>query len=125
VDFAAMASLKAQGIVGIVNLCEENNDDEEIALKLGMKPHHIPILDNSPPTRSQIDDFIKLATTVTPCYVHREAGIGRHGTSVPRGFGTPAAPGGGTGRCRWAPGALHRSRSVGVAGACRPLSRRA
>ena len=82
VDLAGMQHLKSEGVKGIVNLCAENNDDQKIAEQLGITPHHIPILDNTAPTRAQMDDFIAFATSTTPCYVHCEAGQGRTGTAV-------------------------------------------
>ena len=62
--------------------CAENNNDEAMANKLGLTPHHIPILDNSPPSVAQMQDFVAFASGNQPCYVHCEAGKGRTGTAV-------------------------------------------
>jgi protein tyrosine phosphatase (PTP) superfamily phosphohydrolase (DUF442 family) len=82
VDAAQMATLKQQGIRGIVNLCKENNDDAANAAKLGLAALHVPILDNSAPSVAQMMQFIDFAKANPPTYVHCEAGEGRTGTAV-------------------------------------------
>lgn len=81
-DDAGMAALKQMGIVGVVNLCLENNDDAARAAKYGLKALHVPILDNSAPTIAQMNQFIAFAQANPPSYVHCEAGKGRTGTAV-------------------------------------------
>jgi protein tyrosine phosphatase (PTP) superfamily phosphohydrolase (DUF442 family) len=81
-DDAGMASLKQQGIEGVVNLCLENNDDAARAAKVGIKALHIPILDNTAPTIAQMNQFVDFARSNPPTYVHCEAGKGRTGTAV-------------------------------------------
>ena len=82
IDEAQMATLKQQGIRGVVNLCKENNDDAPNAAKLGLASLHVPILDNSVPTIAQMNELIAFATSNAPTYVHCEAGKGRTGTAV-------------------------------------------
>lgn len=82
VDAAGMQALKQQGIVGIVNLCMENNNDAAPAAQLGLKALHIPILDNSAPSIAQMQQFVAFARANPPTYVHCEAGEGRTGTAV-------------------------------------------
>ena len=81
-DDAGMAALEQMGIVGVVNLCLENNDDAARAARYGLQALHVPILDNSAPTIAQMNQFIAFARANPPTYVHCEAGKGRTGTAV-------------------------------------------
>jgi protein tyrosine phosphatase (PTP) superfamily phosphohydrolase (DUF442 family) len=81
-DANGMAALKQMGIKGVVNLCLENNDDAPRAAAVGLNALHLPILDNSPPTVAQMQQFVDFARANPPSYVHCEAGKGRTGTAV-------------------------------------------
>ena len=81
-----LRQLQAGGCRATVNLCAEmvGGDAELINLAgiTGMVPHHIPILDNHPPSEDEVRKFLGIvaATSDGSLYVHCEAGVGR--TSV-------------------------------------------
>ncbi len=81
-DDAHMAALAKQGVKGIVNLCAENDMDTARANKFGIKPLHIPIIDNTAASLSQVQQFLEFVNGSGPAYVHCEAGQGRTGTMV-------------------------------------------
>ncbi len=68
----------------IVNLCAENDSDTAWCKALGISSVHIPVLDNTPPTKEQMDKFCNIAIDPgnSKVYVHCEAGKGRTGVAV-------------------------------------------
>lgn len=83
---AKLKQLYAGGCRATVNLCAEMvGGDTELLHRAGitdMAAHHIPILDNHPPTEDQVRAFLSAVTATSEgsLYVHCEAGVGR--TSV-------------------------------------------
>jgi protein tyrosine phosphatase (PTP) superfamily phosphohydrolase (DUF442 family) len=77
-------TLAKNGFKCMVNLCSENDADKVPASKHGMVSVHIPVEDNTVPTRTQMMDFCHLASSPNyqPLYVHCEAGQGRTGVAV-------------------------------------------
>ncbi len=74
--------LRIRGIRTIVNLCAENDKDQKWCDELGLRSLHIPVLDNTCPTLSQIETFLEACRTTKPLYVHCQAGCGRTGVFV-------------------------------------------
>lgn len=68
----------------IVNLCSENDNDAKWCAAAGIKSVHIPIRDNTPPTKEQMDQFCAIAIdpSLAKVYVHCEAGKGRTGVAI-------------------------------------------
>lgn len=74
--------LKANGIKTIVNLRQEH-DDAPVVGPLGFERYvYLPIVDNTPPTNEQAEQFLALVTdrSTWPILVHCNLGIGRAGT---------------------------------------------
>jgi len=76
------AWLKSNGIKTVVGLREEH-DDAPVVGPLGFGKYvYIPIVDNTPPTNDQAEQFLALVTDRSnwPILVHCNYGIGRAGT---------------------------------------------
>jgi len=74
--------LKSNGITTIVNLRQEH-DDASVVGTLGFGKYvYLPIVDNTPPTNEQAEQFLALVTDRRnwPILVHCNLGIGRAGT---------------------------------------------
>ncbi len=69
------------GFSCIVNLCAENDADTVWCMALNIRSVHIPVIDNTPPTKEQMDRFCDVAVS-SKTYVHCEAGKGRTGVAV-------------------------------------------
>jgi protein tyrosine phosphatase (PTP) superfamily phosphohydrolase (DUF442 family) len=79
---AGFAWLKSNGIKTVVDLRDEH-DDAPIVSKLGFGKYvYMPIVDNTPPTNDQAEQFLALVTNRGnwPILVHCNLGIGRAGT---------------------------------------------
>ncbi|MBF0548477.1 MAG: tyrosine-protein phosphatase [Candidatus Riflebacteria bacterium] len=81
---AGLQKLKDMGVTTIVNLRAENNDEEEIVNKLGLKSVWIPIPDTAPAKPDQIQTFMNLLHDKQSgkFFVHCAAGKCRTGTMV-------------------------------------------
>lgn len=79
-----MTELKEKGFQGVVNLCAENDDDTVPAKQAGINSLHLPVIDNTPPSRKQMIQFLDFVTNPAnqPAYVHCAAGRGRTGVAV-------------------------------------------
>jgi protein tyrosine phosphatase (PTP) superfamily phosphohydrolase (DUF442 family) len=79
---AGFAWLKSQGIKTIVDLRDEH-DDAPIIGPLGFGKYvYMPIVDNTPPTNDQAEQFLALVRDQSnwPILVHCNFGVGRAGT---------------------------------------------
>jgi protein tyrosine phosphatase (PTP) superfamily phosphohydrolase (DUF442 family) len=79
---AGFAWLKANGIRTIVDLRDEH-DDASVVGPMGFGKYvYIPIVDNTPPTNAQAEQFLALVTNRGnwPILVHCNYGVGRAGT---------------------------------------------
>jgi protein tyrosine phosphatase (PTP) superfamily phosphohydrolase (DUF442 family) len=79
---AGFGWLKSNGIKTIVNLRQEY-DDAPVVAPLGFGKYvYMPIVDNTPPTNEQAEQFLALVTdrSTWPILVHCNLGIGRAGT---------------------------------------------
>jgi protein tyrosine phosphatase (PTP) superfamily phosphohydrolase (DUF442 family) len=76
--------LRARGIRSVVSLQTEEDAEDRQARAYGMKALRIPIIDNHPPTRKQVEQFLAFATRPEnqPVAVHCRAGKGRTGVMV-------------------------------------------
>jgi protein tyrosine phosphatase (PTP) superfamily phosphohydrolase (DUF442 family) len=79
---AGFAWLKANGIHTIVDLRDEH-DDAPVVGSLGFRKYvYMPIVDNTPPTNDQAEQFLALVRdrSTWPILVHCNYGVGRAGT---------------------------------------------
>jgi protein tyrosine phosphatase (PTP) superfamily phosphohydrolase (DUF442 family) len=79
---AGFAWLKSNGIKTIVDLRDEH-DDAHVVSQIGFGKYvYMPIVDNTPPTNDQAEQFLALVTDrgTWPILVHCNLGIGRAGT---------------------------------------------
>jgi protein tyrosine/serine phosphatase len=75
-----IAALRHEGIVCVVNLCSERQQDHDV-LNAGMLSVDATFDDNTAPQLATVDRFLQ-ATTNGFTYVHCEQGIGRTGCMV-------------------------------------------
>jgi hypothetical protein len=78
----AFGWLKSNGIKTVVDLRAEH-DDTPVVYRLGFGKYvYMPIVDNTPPSNSQAEQFLSLVTNRDnwPILVHCNLGIGRAGT---------------------------------------------
>ena len=83
-DRDTVYDLHRKGVVSIVNLQIEDTSQKDLIESLGMKFFHIPIVDHTPPTVEQVEEFIEIALDEEnlPLYVHCYAGFERTGAMV-------------------------------------------
>lgn len=79
-DAKTYLELDRMGVDTIVDLCVEGNLDKNAPKCFNI--HRIPVIDNSPPFMSQVEEFIRTVVSSNRTFVHCEAGIGRTGTFV-------------------------------------------
>lgn len=76
-----LTRFKQSGIVCVINLCEERNQDRAVRLA-GMIPLNIPIRDNDIPELPQVRFFFEQLDMARFSFVHCEAGVGRTGCMI-------------------------------------------
>src|SRR5690349_1936264 len=69
-DEAGLKDLRSRGFRGVVNLCREYDDSDQVK-KAGLTPLHLSILDNTAPQDSQMVQFLDFANDPAnqPTYV--------------------------------------------------------
>jgi hypothetical protein len=80
-DANMLRQLKAAGVRAVLNLCEERQQNNEVAAA-GMTPCNLNLSDNCAPNNLQVDIFLSAVRELSPMYVHCEQGIGRTGCMV-------------------------------------------
>jgi hypothetical protein len=83
-SYAALDSLKAQGVRAILNLCAEFTDLHAIEAAHGFEVYHLPIEDEAIPDLAELEkalDWLDEATYLgRKVFVHCRHGVGRTGT---------------------------------------------